>query len=82
MIDTVRELIETHDQLRVPACTLTPDTDLYAVGLTPFAAIRLVLALEETFDVKFPARMLHPESFGSINSIVACLDKLQPVARQ
>jgi hypothetical protein len=44
MIDTVRELIETHDQLRVPASILTPDTDLYAVGLTPFAAIRLIIA--------------------------------------
>ena len=62
-----------------PRLVLTPDADLYAVGLTPFAAIRVTLALEETFDVEFPARMLRPQSFASINSIVACLDELRPV---
>jgi acyl carrier protein len=79
MIDTVRQLIDTHRNLRVPTLVLTPDADLYAVGLTPFAAIRVTLALEETFDVEFPARMLRPQSFASINSIVACLDELRPV---
>jgi acyl carrier protein len=80
MIDTVRQLIDTHGNLRAPALILTPDADLYAVGLTPFAAIKVTLALEETFDVEFPARMLRPQSFASINSIVACLDELRPVA--
>ena len=79
MIDTVRQLIDTHGNLRVPTLILTPDADLYAVGLTPFAAIRVTLALEETFDVEFPARMLRARSFASINSIVACLDELRPV---
>ncbi len=80
MIDTVRQAIETYGNLRVPALILTPDADLYAVGLTPFAAIQITLALEETLDVEFPARMLRPRSFASINSIVACLDELRPVA--
>lgn len=80
MIDTVRQLIDTHGNLRVPTLILTPDADLYAVGLTPFAAIRVTLALEEALDVEFPARMLRPQSFASINSIVACLDELRPVA--
>jgi hypothetical protein len=46
MIDTVRQLIDTHGNLRVPTLILTPDADLYAVGLTPFAAIQVTLALE------------------------------------
>ena len=79
MIDTVRQLIDTHGNLRAPALILTPDADLYAVELTPFAAIQVALALEEAFDVEFPARMLRPQSFASINSIVACLDELRPV---
>ena len=56
MIETVRRLIDTHGNLRAPTLILTPDADLYAVGLTPFAAIQVTLALEETFDVEFPAR--------------------------
>jgi acyl carrier protein len=80
MIDTVRQLIDTHGNLRAPALILTSDADLYAVGLTPFAAIQVMLALEATFDVEFPARMLRPRNFASINSIVACLDELRPVA--
>ena len=80
MIDTIRQVIETYGNLRAPALMLTPDADLYAVGLTPFAAIQVTLALEETFDVEFPARMLRPQSFASINSIVACLDELRPLA--
>ncbi len=79
MIDTVRQLIDTHGNLRAPALILAPDADLYAVGLTPFAAIQVALAVEETFDVEFPARMLRPQNFASINSIVACLDELRPV---
>ena len=79
MIDTVRQLIDRHGNLRVPTLILTPDADLYAVGLTPFAAIQVMLALEETFDVEFPPRLLRPQSFASINSIVACLDELHPV---
>ena len=79
MIDTVNQLIYTHGNLRVPTLILTPDADLYAVGLTPFAAIQVTLALEETFDIEFPERMLRPQSFVSINSIVACLDELRPV---
>jgi acyl carrier protein len=80
MIDTVRKLIDTHGNLRAPTLILTPDADLYAIGLTPFAAIQVALALEVTFDVEFPARMLRLRSFASINSIVACLDELRPVA--
>ena len=79
MIPSVK-LIETHGNLRAPTVILTPDADLYAVGLTPFAAIQVALALEETFNVEFPARMLRPRSFASINSIVACLDELLPMA--
>ncbi len=80
MIDTVRQAIETYGNLRVPIVILTPDADLYAVGLTPFAAIQVALAVEETFEVEFPARMLRRQSFASINSIVACLDELLPMA--
>lgn len=79
--ETVRKLVDEHGKLRVPASNLAIDDDLYEAGLTSFAAIRIMLALEEAFDVEFPERMLRRQSFGSIQSIVACLDELRPSAR-
>jgi acyl carrier protein len=78
MLDLVRQLLETHGNLQAPIATLAPDDDLYALGLTSFAAIRIMLALEEAYDVQFPPRMLRRQSFVSINSIVNCLEELQP----
>jgi acyl carrier protein len=79
--ETIRRLIDEHGNLKVQASALAPEADLYDAGLTSFAAIRIMLALEETFDVEFPERMLRRQSFGSISSIVACLDELRPAAR-
>jgi|APFre7841882630_1041343.scaffolds.fasta_scaffold20302_1 acyl carrier protein len=79
--ETIRRLIDEHGNLKVSASALSSDADLYEAGLTSFAAIRIMLALEEAFDVEFPERMLKRQCFGSINSIVACLDELQPSAR-
>lgn len=78
MIDTIRRLLQEHGRLHSPAQTLAPDADLYDAGLTPFAAIRVMLALEEAFDVEFPVAMLRRQSFNSIDAISACLAELKP----
>lgn len=80
MLDLVCQLLDAYGSLQVPAATLEPDSDLYALGLTSFAAIRIMLALEEACDVQFPPRMLQRQSFASIDSILACLEELQPIA--
>ena len=82
MIGTVHRLLDEHGQLQAPARKLKSDADLYAAGLTPFAAIRLIIALEQTFEVTFEQRMLSRKSFSSIDAIVACLNELQPLTRR
>lgn len=84
MIDTIRRLLQENGRLHTPIETLSDGADLYQAGLTPFAAIRTMLAIEEAFDVEFPVNMLRRQSFSSINAIVACLNELKPaaVARQ
>ncbi|PPD42489.1 MAG: acyl carrier protein [Methylocystis sp.] len=84
MIETIRRLLQDNGRLHTPIETLSDNADLYQAGLTPFAAIRTMLALEEAFDVEFPVNMLRRQSFSSINAIVACLNELKPaaVARQ
>ncbi len=73
MIGIVRKVLQEHGGLHTPVDTLTLDADLYAAGLSPFAAIKVVLALESEFGVEFPAAMLRRQKFSSISAIVASL---------
>jgi acyl carrier protein len=76
MNETVRRLLEEHGRLYTPVQDLASDANLYEAGLTPFAAIRVMLALEEFFEIEFPVGMLRRQSFASIDSIVTCLRDL------
>jgi len=76
MNETVRRLLAEHGRLHRPVEQLASNADLYEAGLTPFAAIRVMLALEEEFEVEFPVRWLRRQTFASIDAIVACLREL------
>ena len=80
MLQTIRSLITEHGRLPVPVESLADDRDLYAAGLTSFAAVQLMLALEERFDVEFPEHMLNRRSFASIDAIAGCIHQLVPAA--
>ena len=69
MFESIQRLINQEARLRVPADDLTPCADLYQLGLTAHTAIRLLLAVERTFDVEFPRRLLHKDTMASIESI-------------
>jgi acyl carrier protein len=79
-MDLVRQILDKHGRLPVKADTLDAEQDLYAAGLTSFAAVQLMLGLEEAFDIEFPERMLNRKSFSSIASIRACINELAPKA--
>lgn len=74
----IRRLVAEHGRLPVAVESLGDEQDLYAAGLTSFAAVQLMLGLEETFDIEFPERMLNRRSFANIAAIVACLRELAP----
>ena len=80
MIDDIRELITEHGRLPVPVATLSDGDDLYAAGLTSFAAVQLMLALEDRFEVEFPETMLNRRSFASVDAIASCLHQLSAKA--
>jgi acyl carrier protein len=77
MIDLIREVIDARGLLPVSARTLAPNANLYDAGFSPFAAIQLTLALEEACGVEFPRRMLRRQSFSSLESIAACLERVE-----
>ena len=80
MIQDIRKLIAEHGRLPVAVETLGNDQDLYAAGLTSFAAVQLMLALEDRFDLEFPEQMLNRRSFASVNAIAGCLHELASAA--
>jgi len=76
MKETIQKLIDEHGRLSVPAASLRDEQDLYETGLTSFAAVQLMLGLEDAFDIEFPERMLNRRSFASIASITSCVSEL------
>jgi acyl carrier protein len=81
MIETIRRLVQQNGKLHTPVDTLSNMDNLYEAGLTPFAAIRVMLALEEAFDVEFPPELLRRQNFSSIEAIVETLSRATPIAK-
>ncbi|EHS54021.1 acyl carrier protein [Rhizobium sp. PDO1-076] len=69
MNETIRTLLAKLGGLPVAVDTITDNADLYAVGLSSFASVQLMLGLEETFDMEFPDHLLNRKSFASIAAI-------------
>jgi acyl carrier protein len=75
MIETIRRAIDTKGNLRVAARDLALRADLYAAGLTPLAAIEVMIEIEREFRIVFPDRMLVRDSMASIEKIASCLNE-------
>ncbi len=69
MFATIQRLIEQETRLAAPAGRLTPEADLYQLGLTSFDAVRLLVAVEREFRVEFPREALNRKAMASIEAI-------------
>ncbi|WP_159952595.1 acyl carrier protein [Rhizobium sp. 18065] len=69
MNETIRTLLAKLGGLPVAVDTIADNADLYAVGLSSFASVQLMLGLEESFDMEFPDHLLNRKSFASIAAI-------------
>ncbi len=76
MIDRVRSLVADYAGLTVDVADLAADADLYRAGMSSFASVQLMLALEEAFDIEFPESMLSPRTFSSLNAIQSAVSQL------
>ncbi len=81
MLEIIRTLIAQNGRLPVSMDVIRNDQDLYAAGLTSFAAVQLMLAIEDSFDVEFPETMLNRRSFASVDAIAGCLHALDAQAK-
>jgi len=73
---TVRKVLAEYGRLAVDVDTVAADDDLYQAGLTSHASVNVMLALEDSFDVTFPERMLRKRTFESVASMRAALEEL------
>ena len=78
--DRVRQLLREQGSVPGDVDRLTPETDLYAAGLTSLASVDLMLALELTFDLQLPDDALNRKTFESIGSISTLIERLKPGA--
>jgi acyl carrier protein len=76
MSDQIRAILKEHGRLAVDVATLADDSDLYQAGMTSHASVNVMLALEGTFDLEFPDRMLRRDVFESISAIRNAIDEL------
>jgi len=76
MNDTIRTLLKKHAGLPVNVDDLADGADLYAAGLSSFASVQVMLALEENFDIEFPDSLLNRKSFQSIEAIERSVDSI------
>jgi acyl carrier protein len=77
LTDKIRQAIRDHARLPVDVATLSDGADLYAAGMTSHASVNVMLALEDTFAIEFPDRMLKRSVFESIAAIRTALTELQ-----
>lgn len=76
MRDQIRKLIADRKVVSVDVASLSDTDDLYEAGLSSFASIQFMLALEDAFDIEFPERMLTRKTFSSIAAIDRSISEL------
>ena len=74
MIEEIRSLVDIHGRLLVPVENLDNCDNLWAAGLASFAAVQLLLALEDASEVEFPINEL--PTFETIDAIAANVSRL------
>jgi acyl carrier protein len=65
----IRHALDLHGKLKVAAADVSPDADLYGVGLTSHASVNVMLEIETILDIEFPEELLKRDTFASIDAI-------------
>jgi acyl carrier protein len=75
--DQIREVLRDHARLPVEVEQVDDHADLFQAGMSSHASVNVMLALENTFDIEFPDRMLTRNVFESVDAIAAAIGELQ-----
>ena len=75
--DRIRKIVKDHAGLGLEFEKIDSSTDLYRAGMTSYASVVLMIALENEFELEFPDGMLSRKVFESIDSIADAIESLQ-----
>ncbi len=73
----LRSILQSAGGLVVPAADLDADADLFAVGLSSLATVRVMLAIEQEFGIEFPDILLTRRTFRSIAALRDAVGQVQ-----
>lgn len=76
MIEEIRSLLKQNPMITCDVDKLSDDDNLYEAGLTSFASVQMMLALEDAFDIEFPEDMLTRRTFSSLANVAAAVSEL------
>jgi acyl carrier protein len=79
--DRIRQIVKDNCALGSEVETLDDRTNLYQAGMTSYASVVLMIALENEFELEFPDGMLSRRVFESIEAIAGAIESLQDVAQ-
>jgi acyl carrier protein len=72
--DRIRTIVKDKVRIGAPFNALEDSTPLYQAGMTSYASVQLMLALENEFSLEFPDVMLSRDVFESIDSIANAIE--------
>ena len=78
MLNEVRNVVAETELLARPVETLSDTDDLFEAGLTSYGSVRLMLALEDRFDVEFPESLLTRKTFATFAAMSEAVSTLVP----
>ena len=76
----IRRVLRDHARLPVDVDQVQDDADLFQAGMSSHASVNVMLALEDTFDVEFPDRMLKRSVFESVSGIASAIGEIRAEA--
>jgi len=79
MKERIQKIVRENAGLGAHFEEIDSSTDLYRAGMTSYASVVLMIALENEFGVEFPDAMLNRSVFESIDAIAEALESLQQV---
>jgi acyl carrier protein len=76
--DAVRKIVEKC--MSMPDLDLEPDTDLWDAGITSVQIVRVMIAVEDEFEIELPEQVLNRATFSTVQSIAQVVREQLPRA--
>jgi acyl carrier protein len=77
MHSKLRDILAQSADLDVPVASLSDDANLYDAGMSSLATVKVLMAIENAFEVEIPDEWLTRDLFTSVASLHRAIERLQ-----